>query len=123
MATKKTRITSVRNEHGIKVRKMCASCQHKSIDNDGTRICQLMQLKGQQKFRCPKWQSAACFAEAGNNKGRVKRREYLMFVFEVRMQEREKLDQRLMSADEVATLDSLRKRFEDETGLSAYIIY
>ena len=123
MATKKTRITSVRNEHGIKVRKMCASCQHKSIDNDGTRICQLMQLKVQQKFKCQKWQPAESFSQAGSSKGKVKRREYLMFVFETRMQEREKLDQGLMSAEEVTTLDSLRKRFEEETGLSAYMIY
>ena len=115
--------TFVSNGHGIKVCKICASCQHKGIENDGTRICQLMQLKVQQKFKCPKWQPAESFAQAGSSKGKVKRREYLMFVFETRMQEREKLDQELISAEEVATLDSLRKRFEEETGLSAYIIY
>ena len=122
MTIKKTRITSVRNEHGIKVRKTCASCQSKTVDNEGTRICGLMQLKVQQKFKCQKWQIAEGYEQAGSSRGMVKRREYLMMVFEVRMQEREKLDQGLMTADEVATLDSLRQRFEEETGLSPYVI-
>lgn len=117
------KIKMVRNEHGIKVCKICASCQHKKVENDGSRTCQLMELKVEQKFKCPKWKPAGHFAQAGSSKGRVKRREYLMFVFETRMQEREKLDQGLMSVEEVATLDSLRKRFEEVTGLSAYIIY
>ena len=123
MAKIKTSKKSMLNQHGIVIKKCCASCQHKKVENDGSRTCQLMELKVEQKFKCPKWEPAEHFAQAGSSKGRVKRREYLMFVFETRMQEREKLDLGLMSAEEVATLDSLRKRFEEETGLSAYIIY
>ena len=123
MAKIKTSKKSMLNQHGIVIKKCCASCQHKTVENDGTRICQLMQLKVQQKFKCQKWQPAESFSQAGSSKGKVKRREYLMFVFETRMQEREKLDQGLMSAEEVTTLDSLRKRFEEETGLSSYMIY
>ena len=36
---------SQRNRHGIKVRKMCASCLYKTVDNEGVRICEEMQLK------------------------------------------------------------------------------
>ena len=41
----KKRIMSQRNKHGIKVRKMCASCLYKTVDNEGVRICEEMQLK------------------------------------------------------------------------------
>ena len=106
-----------------RIKKCCASCGYKTVENDGRRVCRLMQLVVEQLMVCPKWRMAEGLMNAGRSKGRIKRHDYLMFVFEVRMQEREKLDQGLMSADDVETLDSLRKRFEDETGLSAYIIY
>ena len=111
MAKIKTSKKSMLNQHGIVIKKCCASCQHKTVENDGTRICQLMQLKVQQKFKCQKWQPAESFSQAGSSKGKVKRREYLMFVFEIRMQ----------GCDD--TLDSLRQRFELETGLSPFVIH
>jgi hypothetical protein len=119
---KENGMTSVNNAHGVKVKCCCASCQHKTIENDGTRVCTSMMLKVQQGFTCPKW-AVAEGLNAGHRKGKVKRYEYLMFVFETRMQEREAIDSGLMIADEVATLDSLRERFEKETGLSPFIIY
>ena len=54
--------------------------------------------------------------------GKVKRREYLMFVFEVRMQEREAIDDGILLPEDAATLDTLRQRFEQETGLSPFVI-
>ena len=46
-----------------------------------------------------------------------------MFVFEVRMLEREAIDDGIMLPEDAETPDSLRKRFEEETGLSPYLIY
>ena len=46
-----------------------------------------------------------------------------MFVFETRMQEQEAIEAGKMLPTEVATLDSLRKRFEEMTGLSPYMIH
>ena len=43
-------IRSVRNAHGCKVKRCCASCQHKCIESDGTRICAQMMLKVEQRF-------------------------------------------------------------------------
>ena len=106
-----------------RIKECCASCRHKKVENDGSRVCQLMQIVVKQQMKCPKWDMAEGLANMGRSQDRIKRREYLMFVFETRMQEREKLDQGLMSAEEVTTLDSLRKRFEEETGLSPYVIY
>ena len=36
---------TVMNAYHIKVKVCCASCQHKDVKNDGTRICSKMQLK------------------------------------------------------------------------------
>ena len=82
-----------------------------------------MQLVVEQLMVCPKWRMAEGLMNAGRSKGKIKRYEYLVFVFEVRMQEREAIDNGILLSEDVATLDSLRKRFEEETGLSPYVIY
>ena len=33
------------NAYHISVKKMCASCQFKEVENDGERVCKKMQLK------------------------------------------------------------------------------
>ena len=67
------RITSVRNAHGVKVKRCCASCQHKCIETDGTRVCSQMMLKVEQKFRCKQWQMSDGMKNAGKQMGGVVR--------------------------------------------------
>ena len=95
----------------IRIKECCASCRHKTIENDGSRVCSLMQIMVKQQFRCQKWAVTDGLAQRERHMGKVKRREYLMFVFEIRMQ----------GCDD--TLDSLRQRFELETGLSPFVIH
>ena len=116
-------MTSTRNSHYINVRRMCTSCHRKTVDNEGARICELTQKMVEQKFKCRKWQMSDGMMNAGKGLGRIKRREYLMFVFGVRMQEREAIDNGVLLPEDMETLDSLRKRFEAETGLSPFVIY
>ena len=52
----KMRIKCVRNAQGVKVKKCCASCQHKCIELDGTRVCTLTMKQVEQKFKCKQWQ-------------------------------------------------------------------
>ena len=106
-----------------RIKKCCASCGYKTVENDGRRVCRLMQLVVEQLMVCPKWDMAEGLKNAGRSKGRIKRHEYLMFVFEVRMQEREAIDNGILLPEDVATLDSLRERFELETGLSPFMIH
>jgi len=61
----KMRITSVRNAHGIKVKRCCASCQHKCIKNDGSRFCALKRMMVEQKFRCKQWEMSDGLKNAG----------------------------------------------------------
>ena len=46
---------TVMNAYRVRVKKCCASCGLKEVDNDGNRICTGMQLKVSQKFVCPKY--------------------------------------------------------------------
>ena len=71
--TQKLRITSVRNANGVKVKRCCASCQHKCIETDGTRVCAQMMLKVEQKFRCKQWQMSDGMKNAGKQMGGVVR--------------------------------------------------
>ena len=70
--SQKIRITSVRNAHGVKVKRCCASCQHKCIDSEGTRFCAQMMLKVEQKFKCKQWQMSDGLKNAGKGGGVVR---------------------------------------------------
>ena len=72
---KEMMIRSVRNAHGVKVRRCCASCQHKCIESDGTRVCASMMLKVQQRFKCKQWQMADGLKNAGRGGGVVRDKE------------------------------------------------
>ena len=107
---KKRMIVSRRNESGIKIKRMCASCHYKTVDNEGERSCELTQQMVEQDCVCKEWMMSDGMRHAGYSGGVVKRREYLLYVFELRMQ----------GCDD--TLDSLRRRFEEETGLSPILL-
>ena len=70
--TQKMRITSVRNANGVKVKRCCASCQHKCIETDGTRVCALTKNKVEQKFKCKQWLMSDGMMNAGNGGGVVR---------------------------------------------------
>ena len=61
------------NMYRVCVRKCCASCQHREIQDDGTRICTMMQLKVKRKFVCQKWEMSDGLKKAGLQSGRVVR--------------------------------------------------
>ena len=61
------------NAYGIRVKKMCASCQFKEIENDGERTCQKMGLKVKQQFCCCHWQMSDGLKNAGLLNGGVVR--------------------------------------------------
>ena len=119
---KRTRISKVRNAYGVKVKKCCASCLHKCVNNDGTRVCERTQLIVEQHFKCKLWEMSDGLKNVRRRQGKVKRLEYLLFVQDVRMQEQEDIDNGNLIPEEMETLNSLRKRFEEETGLSPFII-
>ena len=129
---KEIRITSVRNAHGCKIKKCCASCQHKCIESDGTRVCASMMLKVQQKFKCKKWQMSDGLKNAGKCDGKVKRKEYLIYVQETRSAERlrvgdgtsgmnDGIQNGIITEQERKTLEEIRKMFTEKFG-SIYVM-
>ena len=44
------------NGYHIRVKKICASCKHKESQNDGSRVCQKMRLKVEQRYCCRHWE-------------------------------------------------------------------
>jgi hypothetical protein len=69
---KQTRTVWVKNDYHIKVRKSCASCQFKQVDEDGVRICTKMQLIMGQRDKCKQWQMSDNLKNAGKSGGVVK---------------------------------------------------
>lgn len=72
--TKEVRIVRVANDYGIKVKRCCASCQHKYIINDGTRLCLEEKRPVSQNYRCKKWQMSYGLKNAGKSGGTVRNR-------------------------------------------------
>ncbi len=61
------------NAYHIKVNKICASCKHKECMSDGTRVCQKMGLKVEQKYKCRQWEMADGLKNPGLQNGGVVR--------------------------------------------------
>ena len=66
------RLHSCKNAYGVKVKRCCASCQHKCIENDGTRVCALTMQEVQQRFKCKHWQISDGLKNAGKGGGVVR---------------------------------------------------
>ena len=60
------------NTYHIMMNMICASCRHKDCMIDGTRVCQKMGLKVEQKFRCKQWQISDGLKNAGKGGGVVR---------------------------------------------------
>ena len=70
--TKEIVITSVKNAYGVKVKRCCASCGHKCIEKDGTRVCAQMMIKVEQRFKCKQWLMSDGLKNAGKGGGVVR---------------------------------------------------
>ena len=63
-----TEVVIVQNLHGVTIKRCCASCQHKGIEADGTRVCTKMMLKVKSDFCCGLWQMAYGLKRLRTNK-------------------------------------------------------
>ena len=114
--TQVVRTTSARNAHGVKVKRCCARCQHKCVENDGTRVCAAVMLKVQQNFKCRKWQISDGLNHAGCGGGNVKCKEYLAYVQEIRSTESDDIQYGMITERERKTLEEIRQLFTEKFG-------
>ena len=109
---KKTRTLYARNCMGIKVKKCCASCQHKCVNKDGSRLCALTMQRVNPYFKCPKWEMMEKLHNAGLGNGNVKSEEYLKYSLKIRVKEHKAIENGEMKNDERLSITDLRKRYE-----------
>ena len=102
------------NRYGIKVKRCCASCQHKCLDNFATRTCELTGQKVRSKQKCDEWQMSEQLEMLGCERGRVQRREYQLTLLEVRASERLAIQRGLTITPR--SLEDIQKEFEQEHG-------
>lgn len=103
------------NGYGMSVRRCCASCVHKALTGKlRYRKClkHLCQVKAHNV--CADWEMNKPSQKAGASEGKVKRREYLMYVLEVRQREAAAAKQ----GNRVTRLSigEIRQQFEEEHG-------
>ena len=63
----------MKNQYHIEIKECCASCQHREVLNDGTRLCKKVGLIVEQKFKCRQWQMSDGLKKAGHQTGAVVR--------------------------------------------------
>ena len=103
------------NPHGATVKVCCASCEFKTWKTDCMRWCSKRKAEVAAGNYCNRWRMSKQMDQAGTpGGGRVKRREYLMFLMSVR--EAEWLAEEQGQQVEVKTIEEIRQLFEQEHG-------
>ena len=73
-----------RNRRGIKVKRCCASCANKKIDDQGKRSCSLGYASC---LTCRHWRMREELRNAGTPFGAIKNKDYLRYVLDIRSRE------------------------------------
>ena len=108
-----------RNQHGIEVKKCCASCKHKDLTRLVlARYCSQHHEKVKPRECCEQWEMSEQMEAAGSGGGKVKKKAYLKYVLDVR--EDESLADQLGIKFPHKSIDQIRKDFEEKNG-SIYV--
>ena len=107
-------VERVPNRFGIMVKKCCASCQHKCLDDLARRKCELTKRPVRANYSCDNWQMSEQLDMIGCERGKVQRREYQLSLMEVRTSE---LNAMAKGKEmEPASVESIRRDFELKHG-------
>ena len=108
-----------RNQHGIEIKKCCASCKHKDLTRLVlARYCSQHHEKVKPRECCEQWEMSEQMEAAGSGGGKVKKKAYLKYVLDVR--EDESLADQLGIKFPHKSIDQIRKDFEEKNG-SIYV--
>ena len=108
-----------RNQHGIEVKKCCASCKHKDLTRLVlARYCSQHHEKVKPRECCEQWEMSEQMEAAGSGGGKVKKKAYLKYVLDVR--EDESLADQLGIKFPHKSIGQIRKDFEEKNG-SIYV--
>ena len=101
-----------RNKRGIKVKRCCASCANKEIDELGKRHCILGYASC---ITCRHWRMREELRNAGTPFGVIKTREYLRHVRDIRLKEQE--NARMGEMVEPTEIKEIRKEYNNSINL------
>ena len=103
------------NANGATVKVCCASCEFKTWKTDCMRWCTKRKAEVAADNYCNRWRMSEQMKRAGRpGDGRVKRKEYLVFLMSVREAERlaEKQGQKVQEKE----VEEIRAEFEQANG-------
>lgn len=107
----------MKNKFGIVVNCCCLSCAFKELTRASSRrLCTKLEKEVDVPHVrvCSEWRMSGQLRMAGYGRGRVKCREYLMFLLAVR--EDENLAEQMGLKVERLTIEQIREKFEQEHG-------
>lgn len=96
------------NSHYVKIKKCCASCQHKKIRDQRMRVCGAGKGIVRHYETCELYTMDPALDNAGKGGGDVKKKQYIYYVYE-------NADNKTDDGMRVS-IDSLRKEYEDKFG-------
>lgn len=96
-----------------KVKKCCASCQHRAIDNEGNRICALMNVIVKPDLLCMNWNLREGLDKAGLCRGTIKKKEYLMYAMMVRREEDVAIQNGTLHEEQRKTVEEIRSSYRE----------
>lgn len=80
MEEKRPKKAFYRNGYGIPIVMCCASCAHKVFDKGGLRVCTKGEGTVRTSYLCSDWAVSPKLDNAGKGGGKVKKKDYLLFV-------------------------------------------
>ena len=85
-------ILHVRNRHGIRMGRCCMSCAYKMCTKEQKlRRCALDGIVHRRCHVCHDWEMSRAMQGAGASGGLIKKREYLMYILAIRVEEQKSL--------------------------------
>lgn len=115
MAKRKVKMKVKRNKFRILVKKCCMSCVYKDLTRcSGKRFCLKQVMDVKKDFYCQRWRMCHNQRMAGFARGKVKCREYLMYVLAVREDEAQTIERG--EEIEIRTIPQLRAAFRENHG-------
>ena len=102
-----------KNRCGIVFRKCCCTCKNRCQEVESKNTCLELGIEVASTDLCRGWKVAPSYEKVGMSKGKVKSREYLMWVLEQRVQETRDIEAGLMDEEDRKSVEELRREFSN----------
>lgn len=102
-----------KNRCGIVFRKCCCTCKNRCQEVESKDTCLELGIEVASTDLCRGWKVAPSYEKVGMSKGKVKSREYLMWVLEQRVQETRDIEAGLMDEEDRKSVEELRREFSN----------